>query len=239
MLYRPKNQLTNVLFFISFLRQMKTSDLPVNMKKKIKRENLDCFSADDFLELGTYKAVSKQLERWTKRNIARRVIPGIYDIPSFNTTFEEYSAPSIPGVAEALARKYHWVISPSGNAILNQMGVSTQVVGQCLYLSSGPYRDYAIGSLQLTFRHVGSRSISNYSLCTIQAISALKALGKDHLDGAAKRKIGDFFTQEEQRIILAESKNAVVWIAEALQDIMGPGEERNPYVQSRRVEPRG
>jgi hypothetical protein len=49
-------------------------------------------------------------------------------------------SPELDQVAQALARKFNWRIQPSGDAVLNLLGLSTQVPARWIYLSDGPGR---------------------------------------------------------------------------------------------------
>ena len=60
--------------------------------------------------------------------------------------------PDLDELASALARKSSWRIQPSENTALNQLGLSTQVPVQSVYLSDGPSKSYEIGKRQLTFK---------------------------------------------------------------------------------------
>ena len=74
---------------------------------KVDQLQLEAFTINDILELGTYDNLRKTLERMTKNNVIRRLIRGVYDVPKINKTFNMVSPPSIDGIAKALARSFN------------------------------------------------------------------------------------------------------------------------------------
>ena len=50
-------------------------------------------------------------------------------------------------------------------------------------------------------------------------VQAIKAIGKDRLDGATKRKIAKLMTDDEKAACMAEGKYMTTWVYEAFRDI--------------------
>ena len=94
----------------------------------------------DFCDLTDYDTAKKSLLRLEEKGKIQRIIRGVYYNPRFSQLLQEYEAPSVDEVAKALARNYNWTIAPSGNAALNQLGLSTQVPAKWIYISDGPYQ---------------------------------------------------------------------------------------------------
>ena len=139
------------------------------------------FSAADFLDIAEANSVSQVLFRIEKDGGIRRVINGVYDKPAYSRLIQEYSAPRIDKIAEALARRFHWNIAPSGDMALNTLHISTQVPNVWEYVSDGPYRDYMIGKIPLKFRHVMPREINGRSAMTVMIIQGIRAIGKGNI----------------------------------------------------------
>ncbi len=189
------------------------------IKEEINQKKLSAFTAKDFIELGNIKTVNKSLERMEKNNEIRRIMSGVYDIPEYSTILEEYGAPSIHGVAQALARAHNWKICPSGTSTLNYLGLSTQVPAQYIYVSSGPYMTYSIGNTELIFRHTNNRLIYDTSEDTTILIQAIKALGRGNITEMHKVKIQEKYDESTVKKILKESKHSAAWIYEAIRKI--------------------
>ena len=189
------------------------------IKKEIEQKTLSTFTAKDFIELGNIKTINKNLERMEKNNEIRRIISGVYDIPEYSTTLQEYGTPSINGVAQALARAHNWKICPSGTSALNYLGLSTQVPAQYIYVSSGPYKTYSIGNIELIFKHTNNRLIYDTSEDTAILIQAIKALGIGNITEMHKDQIKENFDESTIKRILKESKHSAAWIYESIREI--------------------
>ena len=85
---------------------------------------------------------------------------GIYEKPRYSTLLEDFLPTDPEKVAYAIARNYHWTISPSGDIALNKLGLSTQVPTVWSYISDGPYREFAWDNIRLKYKHKTNREIS-------------------------------------------------------------------------------
>ena len=132
------------------------------------------FTAADFQDIAETNPVNQALFRIEKEGKIRRVLKGVYDKPAYSELIQEFGVPRIEFIAEALARKFNWIISPSGDTALNLLHISTQVPNVWEFVSDGPYREYQIGSIPLKFRHVMPREINGYSRITIMVIQGLR-----------------------------------------------------------------
>lgn len=187
---------------------------------KIHKEQLKAFTAKDFIEMTNIKTINKNLERMEKNGIVRRITTGVYDIPDFSFVLNELTAPSITDVAYALARANNWKIYPSGSSALNYIGLSTQVPSGYTFVSSGPYKDYKIGNLTLTFKHTNNRLVFDSSLKTAILIQAIKKIGRNNITTNQKKIIKDFYTQTDTaKTILDESRSTTAWIYESIREI--------------------
>lgn len=157
-----------------------------SLQKKILNhiitEDYKAFTSADFISLGNYKNISKSLELLEDSNKIRRVIRGVYDIPSYNHLFKSFEMPNVDEIAKAIARQYNWVICPSGNYALNFLGLNLQVPSKYIYISSGPYREYYIGKIMIVFKHSTSRALTTLEPKILITIQAVKTIGKDSID---------------------------------------------------------
>lgn len=189
--------------------------------KKIREDHFDAFTAKDFIEISNIKTINKNLERMSNDGIARRIITGVYDIPEFSSILNEFSVPSIPATANAIARANNWKISPSGLSALNYLGLSTQVPAQYIYVSSGPYKIYSINGTQLIFKHTNNRLMFDASPSTSLLIQAIKAISRNNITVKHKNLIRDLYkTNLEKKLILKESKMTTAWIYEVIKETL-------------------
>lgn len=170
------------------------------------------FVASDFTDLMDYDTAKKSLLRLEKTGTIRRVLRGIYDRPAYSELLQEYAAPKIDAVAEALARNYSWTIAPCGNTALNRLGLSTQVTANWSYISSGPYKSYALDRVTLEFLHRADKDLAGKSAKTAMIIQALKALGQDQVDETVVEKLSRQLTRGEKAALLSESQQTTAWV---------------------------
>ena len=170
------------------------------------------FSASDFLDIADANSVSQVLFRMEKDGRIRRVINGIYDKPAYSQLIQEYGVPRIDQIADALARRFHWNIAPSGDTALNVLHISTQVPNVWEYVSDGPYRDYMIGKVPLKFKHVMPREINGYSAKTVMIIQAIRAIGKGNLTQEQVDRFSSVLSAEDKKTLLGEARTASAWI---------------------------
>lgn len=102
------------------------------------------FSSSDFIKQFPSDSVDKALSLLVAKKKIRRIARGLYDYPKYSELLAQELSPDIEQVAYALARKFNWKIEISGNSALNILGLSTQIPGRYLYLSSGPNRTYTL-----------------------------------------------------------------------------------------------
>ncbi|MGN1294772.1 MAG: DUF6088 family protein, partial [Bacilli bacterium] len=100
------------------------------------------FIISDFTDISNYDTARKTLARLEEEKIIVKVYRGIYYKPKFSTLINEFIAPNISDLAEAIARNFEWSITPTGEYALNLLGISTQVPACYSFISSGPYRSY-------------------------------------------------------------------------------------------------
>jgi hypothetical protein len=180
-------------------------------------KNGTIFVASDFADLADNNSIRISLFRLEKSGLIRRVIRGVYEKPEYNVFLGDYVAPSPHHVAMALARNYGWTIVPNGDTALNQLGLSTQVPAEWTYVSNGPYKEYTMGKTIISFKRTTNKDISKLSYKSALLVQALKAIGKERLDGAYMKIIKRLMTAEETAEFLAEGKYMTAWVYEAVK----------------------
>ena len=199
---------------LSFLVKERINNFPQN----------SLFSIKDFSDIGEYKSLKVILSRLTKEGLIKREIDGLYSKPEYSDFLQEFVSVPIDSVAKKLAEKFSWHISPTGNAALNTLKLSTQVPAHYVYLSDGPYREYNIGGTILEFKHTNNNMISLLSENSNLLVQSLKSLGKGNVTSEVKRKIRENFSQDELNKILKETQNVTSWIYECIKNIAAAGE---------------
>ena len=190
-------------------------------KKILSAKNDSVFVSTDFTDITDKKTASVCLARLEADGIIKRIFRGIYYKPEYNVFLEEYIAPMPDSVAHALARNNGWTIIPSGDAVLNLLGLSTQVPATWVYMSNGPYKQYTYGNTSIQFKRTTAKETSNISYKTALIIQALKALGKENIDDAAVKKMERALTISEKKAMLEEAKSVTSWIYKYIKILYG------------------
>ncbi|MDR1088766.1 MAG: DUF6088 family protein [Coriobacteriales bacterium] len=177
------------------------------------------FVAADFFDLGQKDTVYKALLRLAEDGTLQRPMRGLYLYPEYSRVLGKSLTARPERMAEALARNYNWTISPYGETALNQLGLSAQVPAVYQYVSDGPNKSYAYGNFQIVFTHRANRETTHLSPKTRLAIHALKALGKDSVDGSVVERLSSVLTDEDKQSLLKETQYSSSWIHDIAKDM--------------------
>lgn len=177
------------------------------------------FSANDFsAEFGRSTVDWVFYELVTKGTI-RRIARGIYDYPKYSELLKQELSPDFDQVAQALARKFNWRITPTGDAALNLLGLSTQVPGRPVYLSDGPSRSYKIDHFTLEFKNSALKDVGFKSRESGLVVQALKALGKERISDNVIASIRSQLDEKTRKRVLKETVTATGWVYDAIKRI--------------------
>lgn len=179
----------------------------------------DIFFASDFTDITSLTTARKCLGRQNDESVIRRVMDGVYEKPRFSRILNSFLPTNPEKVAYALARKYHWTISPCGDVAVNKLGLSTQVPVVWTYISDGPYREFEWGNIRISFKHKANREISLMSELSIMVVEAIKTLGKDNVDEKTILSLRNRLTIEEKATLLAETTEVASWVYEIIRKV--------------------
>ena len=183
--------------------------------KKAKRGTL--FFADSFVNFGNAKTVNKALERLVKSGEIDRVATGIYVRPKISKTVGKVF-PTIEEIAQAIARRDKAKIVPTGSYSLNQLGLSTQVPMNVVYLTDGAARNVKVGKMLIKFKKTTPRNVSAVGEISRLVIQALRTLGQENATNEEVAHIQKLLTIEKQTRLEHDIRLAPAWI----RDIMKP-----------------
>ena len=177
--------------------------------KKAKRGSL--FFIEDFLNLGTSKAVSKALERLVEKEDLSRVSRGIYSRLRIDPILGAIS-PTTEEIAEAVRRRDKARIIPTGILALNALGLSTQVPMNLVYLTDGAARTIQIGKRKIVFKKTSPRNLAAIGSISSLAIQALREIGKDNVTEDEINSILQQLEKEDPYRLQHDIKLAPEWI---------------------------
>ena len=186
-----------------------TDDKVIAKIKKAKRGSL--FFIEDFLNLGTSKAVSKALERLVEKEDLSRVSRGIYSRLRIDPMLGNIS-PTTEEIAEAVRRRDKARIIPTGILALNALGLSTQVPMNLVYLTDGAARTIQIGKRKIVFKKTSPRNLAAIGSISSLAIQALREIGKDNVTEDEINSILQQLEKEDPYRLQHDIKLAPEWI---------------------------
>lgn len=185
----------------------------------------EIFSINDFYGLGTKNTIKSVLYRLNEEDKITRLIDGLYTKPKYSEILKEYSYPDANALAEKIADKFSWTISPTGDTALNYTGLSTQVPNEYIYISDGPYRQYDFRNKKILFKHTSNRNITSYSKELSILVQAIRALGKDGIGEEELKKLA-VFAQNIKEDLKRDTLKLPFWIQEILEKIQEINNEK-------------
>ena len=201
---------------------MKKETYSDEIRQRIKKSRAGTlFVMPDFADIAPNNAANRIVLRLVQDGVLRQIIRGVYQKPKINEFLGEVEEPSAETVAEAIARKNGWRISPDGDTALNLLGLSTQVPSHWVYLSDGPYKRYSYGGGVIELKHTANRLLGCLSPDAALLVQALRALGADGLTGIVAEVLKTRFSPEVLERIAKETMIAPSWIHEAIVNLKG------------------
>ncbi len=182
------------------------------------------FTKTDFVAEFGEANIHQSFSSLAKAGKIRRVCRGVYDYPSYSELLNRQLSPDLDQVAHALARKFNWRIQPSGDAALNLLGLSTQVPGRWIYLSDGPSREYEVGDRALVFKQSALKDVGFKFRESGLVVQALKALGREHVDGKVIEGIRRQLESKGCERIRRDTRSVTGWIYETIKRICRAGD---------------
>lgn len=177
------------------------------------------FTKTDFVAEFGEENIHQVLSRLARTGTIRRVCQGVYDYPRYSDLLKRRLSPDLDQVAHALARKFNWRIQPSGDAVLNLLGLSTQVPGRWIYLSDGPSREYEVDGRTLAFKKAPLRDVGFKYRESGLVVQALKALGQEHVDQKVIEALRTQLEPQTCERVLRDTQTVTSWIYETIKRI--------------------
>ena len=187
------------------------------MKQVSKMPAEACFSRSDFASLGTRFAISQVLSRLERAGILTSPIRGYYCLRRKSKLLNVDMPPDYAALAAAIARNSGWTIIPCGDIAANDLGLSTQVPAVWSYVSTGPYRTYAVGKMRLEFKHTANRELFNMSKKSALCVQAIKAIGKAGVTSDIIKRLNLRLSDREKKALVSETSHTTSWIYDVIK----------------------
>jgi hypothetical protein len=178
-----------------------------------------CFSQIDFADLAQRSAIETALKRLVSAGTIRRIIRGLYDYPRYSELLGELLAPDMQQVVAALCRKHTWQVVPDGTTALHLLGLDTQVPAQYRYLSTGPNREYTIGTLNLQLVHQKTQHTALDDPFAATVVQAILALGKNSLSDRHRNAIAAIVRDRNPQRLVKETRQVTSWVHDEILKI--------------------
>lgn len=193
-------------------------NIEIQILTKIKKaKGGTLFFVEDFLRFGNAKAIAKALERLVQKGDISRVARGMYA----RLETDPVIGPVMPGmesIARAVAKRDKARIIPTGVMAMHQLGLSTQVPMNVVYLTDGAARKITIGKGSIVFKKTTPRNLATIGKVSTLAIQALKAIGKEHLAPEQKEIVIRQLQKEEPSRLEHDIRLAPEWIRKIMRE---------------------
>lgn len=173
----------------------------------------------DFAEFGTSENVKKVLLRLEKKELLIRLAHGIYLYPRTDKLLGTLY-PSTEEIARAIAKRDKARIISTGTFALQQLGISTQIPMNIVYLTDGAPRKIQIGKRTITFKKTTPKNLTIKDKIMNNVVQGLKELGKGNVDNTAKSQIKKALKRVPLENIKEDSNTAPVWIKEQILELI-------------------
>ena len=165
----------------------------------------------DFAEFGTAENVKKVLLRLEKKQLLVRLAHGIYLYPKIDKELG-ILYPSTESIAVAIAKRDKIRIIPTSIYALQQLGISTQIPMNVIYLTDGAPRKIKVGKRTITFKKTAPKNLAIKNKILSNIVQGLKELGKENITDEVKQKINQALEKVPVEILKEEILNAPVWV---------------------------
>lgn len=173
----------------------------------------------DFAEHGNDVFISRVLSECVNDGLLLRIANGIYCKP-IETRFGPLF-PSVKELVEAIARRDNAQILPTGETAQNQLGLSTQVPMNSVYLTTGSARKLFLRGRTVTLKRSVPRNFACKNDFMAALIQALKSIGKDNLtEEHMSTIIGLLKEHLDDATYVNDLKTAPIWVRKMLSEII-------------------
>lgn len=179
------------------------------------------FFPSDFDDIATDTAARQTLSRMVKSGEIIRVSRGIYCYPRSNPAFGlDIIPPSAEDIAQRVAERDKVKIIPTGDQALNQLGLSTQVPGNAVYITNGARKKINLGKgRSIVFRESNEFRLFDFkSRVMMLAVSAMRSIGKDKITDNILTAIRKIVRNVSPEIYKHDIRLAPVWVRKQLEE---------------------
>lgn len=110
------------------------------------------WTVTDFLDLGSYDAVRKMLQRLASTGTIRRIDDGLYDKPQLNRLTKKDDPPNPRQVIDAVTRRNQIRVLVDGMTAANDLGFTNAVPAKIVVHTDARLRPIQLGNMKISFK---------------------------------------------------------------------------------------
>lgn len=179
------------------------------------------FFPSNFDDIATDTAIRQTLSRMVKRGEIIRVSHGIYCYPRSNPALGlDIIPPSPEDIAQRVAERDKVKIIPTGDQALNQLGLSTQVPGNAVYITNGARKKISLGKgRSIVFRESNEFRLFDFkSKVMMLAVSAMRSIGDDKITDDILSAIRKIVRNVSPEMYEHDIRLAPAWVRKKLEE---------------------
>lgn len=172
------------------------------------------FFPDKFASYSTSDNIRKALEILKAKNVIINVARGIYCYPKIDKVLGlGVILPSVDDIVEAIAKRDHVKVVPTGIHAQNILGLSTQIPMNYVFLTNGYAKNLTVlGNIKVKFKQTSPKNISFQNRLAMLVTYALKDYGQGNVSVDQIEHIHSLLRQEPKENILRDLALMPVWI---------------------------
>lgn len=190
-------------------------------EKILNLERGSIFFPADFDDIATDTAVRQTLSRMVKSGEIIRISRGIYCYPRSNPSLGlDIIPPSAEDIAQRIAERDKVKIIPTGDQALNQLGLSTQVPCNAVYITNGARKKISLGKGRyIVFRESNEFRLFDFkSRVMMLAVSAMRSIGEESIADELMTVIRKIVGNVSPEIYKHDIRLAPVWVRKKLEE---------------------
>lgn len=177
--------------------------------------------SNQFSDLGTDTAIRAALQRLCEQEKLVRLTGGVYLLPKKDPILG-ILYPSLEEIAQAIAKRDKANIRPTGAFALNQLGLSTQIPTNHVYITDGQHRMITVGKAKIQFKHAAPSKMELKGKISSLLIPAIESLGKGNITSEISEKVITLIEKEKPLTLQRDLKSASAWIRKYIADLQNP-----------------
>lgn len=173
----------------------------------------------DFEQSYGVENTKKSLLRLSKEGFLEHLARGIYLFPEEDDVLG-ILYPDIVTIAEQIALRDRAHIIPAGAQAMSQLGLSTQVPLNTVFLTDGSPRMIKVGNRTIKFKKVSPKNLGAKGTISGLVIQALKEIGKENLTYVQLKTIMTQLKDEDPENLYHDMRLAPSWIAKIFDNVL-------------------